>query len=221
MQSPRRRVGPTFLSDRIPAITQLQSALIQEAMLGIGMLDEQGWLLGDPERNRIVRRVRTEFSWGGGRGLWAICMHHRLAGRLADCAAQHLPPSCALLQNTTSPAYDWDVKLKAALPWLADDSPTLSLVYRRCGIQQALNVAYARHDAVAGAQPPTARAQPFQLRPRWHAGGCRRRPARAGRAVSGGRQPCWVARLSRQPLLPLAALLSTHASLSCAPPQTT
>lgn len=67
------------------------------------------------------------------------------------------PAACLLLlsfflaaQNTSSPATDWDLKLKYLLPWLADNSPTLSLVYRNCSIQQALNVAYSRHDAISG-----------------------------------------------------------------------
>ncbi|KAL4853672.1 hypothetical protein ACK3TF_005391 [Chlorella vulgaris] len=107
VMSTARAVTPTYLSDRIPAITPFQSGLIAGAMRQIGMLDANGWLLGDPERNRIVR------------------------------------------QNTSSPATDWDLKLKYLLPWLADNSPTLSLVYRNCSIQQALNVAYSRHDAIS------------------------------------------------------------------------
>jgi hypothetical protein len=57
VQSTARAVTPTYLSDRIPAITPFQSGLIAGAMRQIGMLDANGWLLGDPERNRIVRQV--------------------------------------------------------------------------------------------------------------------------------------------------------------------
>ena len=58
LQSGPRPVVPTFFSDRIPAITQQQSRWIVEGMTYIGMLDADGWLLGDPERNRNVRKVR-------------------------------------------------------------------------------------------------------------------------------------------------------------------
>lgn len=55
-------------------------------------------------------------------------------------------------QNTSSPAYRWVPRLRAVLPWLRPASRTMSLAYRTSLIQQALNVAWARHDAVAGEQ---------------------------------------------------------------------
>lgn len=60
------------------------------------------------------------------------------------------PPHPHPPQNTSSPAYRWVPRLRAALPWLRPKSRTMSLVYRTSLIQQALNVAWARHDAVAG-----------------------------------------------------------------------
>lgn len=51
--------------------------------------------------------------------------------------------------DTSSPAHDWPTKLSARLPWIREDSRTVSLVYRMSGVQQSLNVAYAHHDAVS------------------------------------------------------------------------
>ncbi|KAL4424442.1 hypothetical protein ABPG77_006380 [Micractinium sp. CCAP 211/92] len=107
IESPIRRVGPTFLSDRIPVISPEQSAALVGAMQKIGMVDADGWLLGDPDTNKPVSL------------------------------------------NTSSPAYRWVPRLRAALPWLRPKSRTMSLIYRTSLIQQALNVAWARHDAVA------------------------------------------------------------------------
>ncbi|KAL4437067.1 hypothetical protein ABPG75_004206 [Micractinium tetrahymenae] len=107
IESPIRRVVPTFLSDRIPVISPEQSAALVAGMQEIGMVDADGWLLGDPDTNK--------------------------------------PTSL----NTSSPAYKWVPRLRAALPWLRPNSRTMSLAYRTSLIQQALNVAWARHDAVA------------------------------------------------------------------------
>lgn len=57
VQSPIRRVGPTFLSDRIPVISPEQSAALVGAMQKIGMVDADGWLLGDPDTNKPVSLV--------------------------------------------------------------------------------------------------------------------------------------------------------------------
>jgi hypothetical protein len=54
-------------------------------------------------------------------------------------------------QNPRSPgAFGWTQRLQQRLPWLSPTSKTVSLVLRFSPIQQALNVAYARHDAVSG-----------------------------------------------------------------------
>lgn len=58
VQSPIRQVGPTFLSDRTPVISPEQSAALVGAMRGIGMVDADGWLLGDPDTNKPASLVR-------------------------------------------------------------------------------------------------------------------------------------------------------------------
>ena len=69
-------------------------------------------------------------------------------------------------------------KLKAALPWLSDaGGPQWSLEVRKSHIMQALNVAYARHENVAGAWQPGAAAPEARESPGQQGGArlCRRR----------------------------------------------
>ena len=53
------------------------------------------------------------------------------------------------LQDPGTLSYQWTKRLKKLIPWLSAESKTLSLVFRASPIQQALDVAYARHDAVS------------------------------------------------------------------------
>lgn len=53
------------------------------------------------------------------------------------------------LQNKYSKAYRWDAKLKAALPWMEGLS-AFNLNLRYSSIFQELNLAYAKHENVAG-----------------------------------------------------------------------
>ena len=71
--------------------------------------------------------------------------------RFADYGTSLLASS-PTVQNTSAPNYRWVPRLQRELPWLRPRSRTLSLAYRTSLVIQALNVAYARHDAVAGGQ---------------------------------------------------------------------
>jgi hypothetical protein len=53
------------------------------------------------------------------------------------------------LQDPQTLSYQWTKKLKQLVPWLSTESKTLSLRFRTSGLQQSINVAYARHDAVS------------------------------------------------------------------------
>ena len=68
-------------------------------------------------------------------------------------------PACLHPQSKEGLNHEWHKELKRLLPWLSSDSKTLSLVYRDSLLHQALNVAYARHDAVSG--KPACRLPPI------------------------------------------------------------
>lgn len=55
LQSPRRAVGSSFLSDRSPVISPEQSTRIVTALQGIGLLDSGGQLQGNPHDYNKVR----------------------------------------------------------------------------------------------------------------------------------------------------------------------
>lgn len=84
LQSPIRQVPPTFLSDRIPVISPDQSAALVGGMQQIGMLDAEGWLLGDPDTNKPASLVSEhpvagQPAWHGactaGRNAWDAGLH--------------------------------------------------------------------------------------------------------------------------------------------------
>lgn len=79
------------------------------------------------------------------------CVHAPAVSAWRRCARwpPHLARLAAPLQDPKTPSFQWTEKLKRLMPWLSTESKTLSLQFRVSLIQQALNVAYARHDAVS------------------------------------------------------------------------
>jgi hypothetical protein len=63
LQSPVRQLVPSYFSDRSPVISPRQSAAIVAGLQEIGMVDAKGWLLADPEENKLVQRVSKAASW--------------------------------------------------------------------------------------------------------------------------------------------------------------
>jgi hypothetical protein len=62
LQSPVRQVVPSYFSDRSPVISPRQSAAIVAGLQEIGMVDAEGWLLADPEQNKLAQTVSNAAS---------------------------------------------------------------------------------------------------------------------------------------------------------------
>lgn len=58
LQSPKRRIGPSYFSDRAPVISAEQSALIVAALRQIGLIDRDGQLTANPKEDDVSVQQR-------------------------------------------------------------------------------------------------------------------------------------------------------------------
>ena len=160
LQSPIRQVTPTFFSDRSPAISQWQSRRIVAGLKRIGLVDRAGWVTADNQREDVSGRKGCEPGASlplafAEQQCWVVQAARMQHARSCCCLCGDTVPAglpsrlASPLQDPQTLSYQWTKKLKRLVPWLSTKSRTLSLTFRASLLQQSLNVAYARHDAVS------------------------------------------------------------------------
>lgn len=141
LQSPVRRITPTYFSDRTPTITQEQSQRIVEALKQIGLLGEQGWLLANPKVDDV----------SGGAAQGRAPLVSTLSG-FAPCSVAWRAVLLARLQP-------WPARLTCGLAWRAPaPPPPPPIPHKRTHTQTSTTRSPKHHTCVhlrtAGSQDP-------------------------------------------------------------------